>query len=315
MIAMPALVLRQLGTLSLQRPLEEGRPDFIAAASGLVRIGAYFYVVADDELQLGVFSATPLSPGIGIALLPGELPLEPAQRKQSKPDFEVLAYLPPTTAAPFGTLLALGSGSRSNRALGVQLALGEAGQLAAAPPRVLDLAPLYAALEREFGIVNIEGAVVQHSQLLLFQRGNKKNGVNAIVELDLAAFLRDCAAGVIAIDALRNIQRCELGAIDGVALGFTDATCLPGGELLALVVAEDTDDPYADGATLGSCLCRFDSENQLRSLIPLMTQAKTEGITLWSMTSPDEATLAFVTDADDPALPAQLLLAPLRIAQ
>lgn len=145
--------------------------------------------------------------------------------------------------------------------------------------------------EREFGIVNIEGAALQNDRLLLLQRGSRA----------------------------------------GVALGFTDAMCLPDGQLLALAVTEDTDDPYADGKAYGSYLCRFDAHNRLQAVIPLLAPAKTEGIALWGQAAPrmpsplsggvgslrkaaaptKNSTLAFVTDADDAHIPASLLTAPL----
>jgi hypothetical protein len=317
----PAATLQQLGELILAHPTQAGCPPFIAAASGLVRHGDYFFVVADDELQLGIFSARTLQPGaipLGKTwpLLPGQLPLEAAARKRAKPDFEALVLLPPAPLHPHGALLIFGSGSSTQRNRGVLVALNAQGLPDHTAPLILDFAPLYALLAREFGVVNIEGAVVQHEQLLLLQRGNSKNGVNAIVQLELAALLREIitstsAHAAIGSAALRNIQHYTLGSIDGVALGFTDATCLPDGQLLALAVAEDSDDAYADGATLGSCLCRFASDNQLLAITPLAAPAKTEGLTVWQCGPGIDTVLAFVTDADDAQTPARLLTAPL----
>lgn len=310
-----AITLQILRTLALQQPTAPGRPAFLSAASGLVWRDGYFYVVADDELQLGIFTVDLARPGTTLPLLAGELPIDAKARKQAKPDFETLTWLPPTEAQPQGALLALGSGSRANRMLGVQLPF-DARATVGRTPALFDCTPLYTALEREFGIVNIEGAVIQkdrlqRERLLLLQRGNKTDGVNALVALDLQRFRHDCERGQIEAATLIDIQRCELGAVDGVALGFTDATCLPDGQLLALAVAEDTDDPYADGATLGSYLCRFDRHNVPQEFIPLATDAKTEGIALWSE-APGEPQLVFVTDADDAAIPALLLGVPLR---
>ena len=49
------LSLQRLRELDLEAPSEPGRPAFVSAASGLVCVGNYLYVVADDELSLGVF--------------------------------------------------------------------------------------------------------------------------------------------------------------------------------------------------------------------------------------------------------------------
>lgn len=314
-MARPAVPLQHLRALTLQKPTASGRPAFLSAASGLVIHGDKFYVVADDELHLGIFSADMREHGAILPLLQGELPPEKAARKKAKPDFETLTYLPATASQPHGALLALGSGSRANRALGVQLQFDAAANLDGGVPAPLDCAPLYAELEREFGIVNIEGAIVQHGKLLLLQRGNKKAGVNAIVYLDLEVFRRGCADAIIDATALLDIRNYELGSVDGVALGFTDATCLPDGELLALAVAEDTDDPYSDGATLGSYLCRFDRHNELQSLTALHVPEKTEGIALWLNSPTAKPLLVFVTDADDAAIPAGLFTAPLAAFQ
>jgi hypothetical protein len=304
-----AIPLQTLRTLALLQPPAAGRSPFLSAASGLVRHEGRFYVVADDELQLGIFSSDLQEPGTTLPLLDGELPPPAPERKRAKPDFETLTYLPPTAAQPHGALLALGSGSRANRMLGVQLPFNERDALGNVPA-LLDCTPLYMALEREFGIVNIEGAVVQGDRLLLLQRGNKAHGVNALVYLDLAQFRRGCTRGQVDTAALIEVQHCELGAVDGVALGFTDATCLPDGTLLALAVAEDTDDPYADGATRGSYLCRFDGDNIPQAPIALQAPAKTEGIALWAE-APGGPQLVFVTDADDAAIPALMLGAPI----
>jgi uncharacterized protein DUF6929 len=321
--------LQQSAALNLQKPLQPGRGAFISAASGLVRHRDYFFVVADDELQLGIFSAHDLS-GTASPLLPGVLPLAAPARKRVKPDFEVLLLLPPSAFHAHGALLILGSGSTPQRRRGVLLALTVSGYPQPEAPVLLDLTMLYLALEREFGVVNIEGGTLQKpaaqnntsqsEQLILLQRGNTKQG-NAIVSLDFVALYREITNQLSARDtdtikisaaALRHIQPCDLGSFSGVALGFTDATCLPNQELLALAVAEDTDNAYADGATLASCLCRFDRDNRLIDVVPMAAPAKTEGITVWQAGSSSADTLlAFVTDADDPAVPALLLTATL----
>jgi hypothetical protein len=298
-----------LRTLDLQQPIAKGRPAFLSAASGLVWHDDHFYLVADDELHLGIFTADMRQPGSTLPLLAGDLPVEAKARKRAKPDFETLTLLPASARQPQGALLALGSGSRANRMLGIELAFAQDGALRD-PPLAFDCTPLYTALEREFGIVNIEGAVVQGDRLLLLQRGNKADGVNALVQLDLDLFRHHCARGLVDASSLAGIRCYELGAVDGIALGFTDALCLPDGQLLALAVAEDTDDPYADGATLGSYLCRFDRDDTLQSRTALLAPAKTEGVALWP-NAPAGPLLVFVTDADDATIPSQLLAAPL----
>jgi len=44
-----------------------GRPLHLSAASGLACINSFIYVVADDELHLGVFRANSNEPGITLS--------------------------------------------------------------------------------------------------------------------------------------------------------------------------------------------------------------------------------------------------------
>ncbi len=317
----PAVTPHQQRELLLQAPTQPGRPPFLSAASGLVCSEKHFFVVADDELQLGIFPLASTQSGTTQRLLQGELPLDQKPRKKHKPDFEALVYLPTSDAHRQPLLMALGSGSRANRAHGVLLMLDNNGALIEhnAPQR-FDTGALYRTLEAEFGIVNIEGAVVRGDRLLLLQRGNKKDGVNAIVSLDLASSIRSMLSGDVDVSTLDEIQRIELGTHAGVALGFTDALALADGHLLALAVAEDTDDPYLDGAASASYVCHLDTHHRLLAMTPLVTSAKTEGIALWPSTNwgtstnsgrSTNATVALVTDADDASIPAVLLTTPL----
>jgi Family of unknown function (DUF6929) len=98
-----------------------GRPLHLSAASGLACLNSFNYVVADDELHLGVFRANSSEPGHLIRLFEGELPACKADRKKQKADFEALTLLPSYGDYPFGALLAFGSGSRPNRRLGALL--------------------------------------------------------------------------------------------------------------------------------------------------------------------------------------------------
>lgn len=302
----PILALQKFAELWLHKSMQKGRPPYMAAASGLVRHQHYAFVVADDELHLGIFAAADLHPEQPLRLLEGKLPRDVEKRKKEKPDFEVLTQLPATADYPHGALLVLGSGSRANRNTGLLVALTESGMPHREQSLQIDCTVLFTALQKEFGTVNIEGAVVQAGNLLLLQRGNKGLRTNAMVQLDLVALVPELGFGAVSADSLRAIRNYELGDFDGVALGFSDATCLPDGRLLAVAVAEDTDDAYTDGATLGSCLCQFDRDNQLERIVRLDKAVKAEGIAVWSAS---QKLLAFVTDADDLTVPAVLYTA------
>jgi hypothetical protein len=301
----PKIPLQKFGELRLAAPIEKGRPAYLAAASGLVRHREHCFVVADDELHLGIFAASDLRPSEPMRLLPGNLPENPKQRKKAKADFEVLALLPPAAEIPHGAVLAMGSGSRAGRNQALMLPLSDTGLPRREHSQQVDFSDLFATLAREFGVVNIEGAVLQQDKFLLLQRGNKGHLANAIVQLDYAELLRELWRGEIGANALRTIANYSLGVLSDVPLGFSDATCLPDGRLLALAVAEDTDDAYVDGVTTGSCLCVFDRSNILQRMLPLDVPAKTEGLAVWSKA---EKTLALVTDADSVEIPAALYL-------
>lgn len=101
--------IRALDLVAAESP---GRSAHLSAASGLVRAGKFLYVVADDELHLGVFDAAGAAAGSLLRLFDGELPESGSKRKKKKPDLEALTLLPPFAAFAHGALFALGSGSR-----------------------------------------------------------------------------------------------------------------------------------------------------------------------------------------------------------
>ena len=132
-----------------------GRPLHLSAASGLACLNSFVYVVADDELHLGVFRANSSEPGHLIRLFEGELATSKSDRKKQKPDFEALTLLPAYGNYPHGALLALGSGSRPNRRLGSLLGLDAQGAVHGSP-QVVDLSPILASLDDEFPALNMK---------------------------------------------------------------------------------------------------------------------------------------------------------------
>src|SRR5258705_4038133 len=103
--------LTKIRELDLAGTGDGSLPRHLSAASGLVHVGSFIYVVADDELHLGVFNAADNAPGGLLRLFDGELPDEKAARKKHKPDLEAIVQLPPFGDFEKGALLALGSGS------------------------------------------------------------------------------------------------------------------------------------------------------------------------------------------------------------
>ena len=298
--------LKRLRTLHLAASSGRGRPRFISAASGLATVGQWLYVIADDELHLGVFPVDGKAAGALVRLLPGKLPKTPKKRKARKADFEVLTLLPRFAGCPHGALLALGSGSRPNRRRAVLVPLNRAGAVDGSP-RVIDLSGLYLSLEKQLGELNVEGAVVIGKHLCLLNRGHPRRGGSAVVWLRLPAVLRRIASSD-AIGAVRcRVRHYDLGTADGVPLGFTDGAALPGGGIVFTAVAESADNSYKDGPCVGAAVGVLGPDGELEWLRKLRPVLKVEGISVRPGSRGRE--LLLVTDADDATLQAHLYTA------
>ena len=291
----------------LLRELSLGPGAHLSAASGLVRLGQCVHVVADDELHLASFDLMGEAPGRLHRLFAGELPAEHEARKAAKPDLEALCLLPGFDGAKHGALLALGSGSKTQRQRGAWLALDVQGAVAG-PARALDLEPLLAPLHRRIDKLNIEGAFVAGGQFCLLQRGNSRSRLNACIRFDwpaVRAWLlgQGPAPGPLAIDEF------ELGLLDGVPLSFTDGAALADGGWVFSAAAEATEDTYADGPCQGSCIGVVSPDGELLLMRRLALNCKVEGIAVEQRGA--QLRLWMVTDADDRRRPALLLGATL----
>lgn len=282
--------LTHIRALTVDAPLPSGHA-FVSAASGMVVHASMLCVVADDAQCLAVFDLDRSTPGRLIPLVPGDLPQDQAARKKAKPDFEILLALPCANAAGEGPrLLALGSGSTAQRMRGVLIDLTSGNAPAAV--RLIDLQPLFAALAPLAAQLNLEGAVLQDEQLLLFNRGNMDHPASQVLEVPLAAVLN---GGPIKA-ALRATLTLPL--LDGVPLTVTDACALPGSRILLSAVAEATTNSYSDGELRGAALVTLDAHLQVCAVEPLAPALKVEGLAL--RMAADGAQLLCVTDADDP---------------
>ena len=287
-----------------------GQPH-LSAASGLVCAHGRAYVMADDEHHLAVFRDR-RSPGRLHRVLAGNLPDETEARKKRKPDVETLFLLPSPKAGGDDVLVALGSGSRKNRQTGIVIALSARGKVAKKVRR-FDLRPLYKPLLDVLGgEINVEGAIVTADELLLLNRGVKDKSVNAVAHYrlrDLRRLMNRARANI----KPTSVRRYDLGHINGIALGFTDAAALPSGGWLFTAVAEDTDDSAASGACKGSVVGLVDSRGDLLEMHRIQPKMKVEGIDVQA--TQRGLVLCLVTDADTPARPSALLLAHLNAMQ
>jgi len=265
-----------------------------SAASGLVAHKGWLYIVADDELHLSVLSQTDHNYHQHIPLFAGELPNDHKQRKKQKPDLEALTYIGNLAEYPHGALLAIGSGSRSNRMQAVVIPLQDNG-LPQAPERTINLQPFYAQLP--FSDINIEGAIIHDNNIYLLQRANKGSGENALIRCNLQELIKGSATP--------HITSVNLPSANGVQLGFTDACVLPNGNFVFSAVAEDTEDSYNDGACVAAAIGIMNTHGEMLEISILDKAYKIEGLAL---ASADGCSIYAVTDADNPEVAAQMLM-------
>ncbi len=298
---------RLLRELMLDSPSQRERPHHLSAASGLVAVGDFLYVVADDEHHLGVFPAHGNGNGELIPIFANELPVPHKARKAAKADLEALALLPSFAGHAHGALLLLGSGSKTQRCRGALAALDASGAIAG-PARSFDLGGLYRALQRELPALNIEGALVRGDNLILLQRASRTQPINALIHVSLAA-LHAAASGDGFTENAEptSIQRVVLGDVDGVALGFTDGTALADGRIVFTAAAENSSDTYNDGPCAGVVIGVLSRDGHLQRLERVQPAQKIEGIS--ARQEGDVLRLLLVTDVDDAMVPSQLLAA------
>lgn len=280
--------------LLLERPLP------VSAASGLVRLGAASYVIADDELSLVVLPDD--GPDGAVRLLPGALPEAPSERKRHKPDLEALCRWP----AGGDALLALGSGSTAARHRGC-LVIPVPEDMSKTTVEPIDLSPLHAHLAAHLPALNLEGAAAIGDVLYLVQRGNGRGNRSALVELDAAAVARALAdRAPWTGDLVRAIHPIDLPERAGAPLAFTDISPLPDGSLVFVAAAEDTPDTYQDGLLTGVAVGRLAPDRALQWLVDLPADQllKFEGIDA-ELAGP-VLRLRLVADPDDRAVQAPL---------
>ncbi len=272
----------------------------------MVKVGNTAFVVADDELHLAVFKLDNNEPGSMHRLLPGELPDQPADLASAKPDFESLIYLPSDYAPPKGALLAVPSGATPAKCLGVMVPFGADGSLQA--PKTIDFTSLYKQLATTFGALRIEGAVCGDGEIILFQRGNGEGTSNAAIKLHGERF-NDCLRFFSSIESicLDKIIPYDLGDIDGVMLGFTDAAPLPNGSIVFTAAAESHNDGER-GEHKGFAMGIMERDGTIGSLKVIKNGPRVEGIFAEQQ---EKVLLWLVIDNSDPNGPSAIFTVPL----
>jgi hypothetical protein len=272
---------------------------YVSAASGIAIVGKYAYVVADDQMCLACFDFDAGTPGDWIRLFSGELPHEHMARKAKKPDLEAICVLPPSKYAQQGALLVVPSGSKEWRSKGCLLPVDANGKIAG-ELLPLSFSGLFSFLGTKVRKLNIEGVAVLGEKLLLANRGNSKNGDNAVIVLSLNDFLYQAYdTHEISSQSFLAVHHKELGKVNGVALSFTDLCVLPGERIIYCAAAEATNDDYVDGACAGSAIAIGDGTFQDLHMQILNTHLKVEGVYARSVPNkPGVAELILVTDGD-----------------
>ncbi|MFN2489685.1 MAG: hypothetical protein ABR529_08115 [Actinomycetota bacterium] len=300
--------VRELRDLVLERRQEVDGSRHIAAASSLARLEDTLFVVADDEMVLGVFPLNASKPGYALQILEGKLPRDHSDRQEQKPDLESVTLLAPFGELSHGALLALGSGSGAKRHRGALIPLLADRRPAEAHVEV-DLTSLYEALAAAVGELNIEGAAALETVLRLLQRGDGERARNARVDLDLGEVCAALAHGEpLPPSAILDVVDYDLGRLHGVELSFSDASPLADGRMVFAASAEDPGSE-TDGAIEGSALGILDVEGRVEMLEPVDLPIKVEGMT--ARLADDGVETLMVTDADDPKEPSRLWSATL----
>ena len=227
----------------------EGLPGHVRSGSALRRLENRLVIVQDDVQALAVRD---VSGAIRPVLLPqhasGKRVFDDTLgNKREKLDLEACVVLPD------GRLVAFGSGSLPARE---QLVVWGGGS--EAPVRVA-AGELYrevrATVVQPGHRLNIEGAVISASRLVLFHRGNDtrvagREPMSAIAELDAAAF-SSWLDGRAPLPRVIRVSTVDLGAERDVPFGFTDAVAVDDGGIVVLACAEAAASAIDDGVVLG----------------------------------------------------------------
>ena len=290
------------------------RPAYVRAGSSLARVPGGIALVQDDANFLAVVD--PATARARAILLPagkdGVRQFDKGRgNKADKLDLEACV------AGDVGgetLFMAFGSGSTSRREAVVVVREWEAPE-----PRVeLVQAPaFYARLREEIAFagdaLNLEGAMLHGDRLTLFTRGNGSAGGDHLPAAatctvdwaELLAFLRD--PGAARPPAPDDVLRYELGQLNGVRLGFTDAA-LWGDSVLFTAAAEASPDAVEDGAVEGSVIGVIGADGDTR-WTPLVADdgsaftGKVEGVLA---PHDDAGHLYAVVDTDDSDAPSVL---------
>ena len=255
-------------------PDDEDRPPHVRAASAIAARGDELYIVQDDagfiaRVRGDDITSIALPRGAG-----GRRRFEARLgNKLDKLDLESCVVID-------DELWAFGSGTIPIREHVMRMPFG-------GTPRVDHEPVLYGRLRDAIGgAINIEGVALVGDALWFFHRGNtSERDAPAIVKLDRAW-------------NVRSIERVELGRVDGIAIGFTDA-CAIDDRVVFIAAAEASANAIDDGAVLARVIGVIDGEGVRTAPLPI--DHKPEGL---AMRGHDHAWIT--VDPDNPDEPTTL---------
>ncbi|MFO0743293.1 MAG: hypothetical protein U0270_45905 [Labilithrix sp.] len=264
------------------------RPGHVRAGSALVIWREQLAVIQDDasfialiDRKSGRVRDVPF-PGTNVRQFD-----DARGNKKSKLDLEAAFVFE-------GRLVAIGSGSSPLR---------ERFVIVDDAVTLREMHAFYKGLRAVFaGELNLEGAVVDGADLLLFQRGNGVGAKNQTARVGASGLLHGPA------ETVPDVRDVTTWALPD-ALTFTDATRRGDGSIWFLACAEDSPDATRDGPVSAVSLGRM-TEGAAETW-PILDEhgapllEKTEGLAF----DPDDASRLFVvTDRDDATLPSHLLV-------
>jgi hypothetical protein len=272
----------------------EHRLAGITGGSALLDVDGRLLAVHDDAFRVSWIALPSLS------VTPLVLASDGARlAKADKPDFES------ALRTADGAIHLLGSGSTAKRCTLARIDPRTSAVTLREHPRLYEC--VRAALQSSEP-PNVEGALVDGDRLRLFNRAAARTP-NASVDVPLAV-LEGGEPRVLALAPF------ELGALDGVRLGFTDVAALGTRRSAFVAAAEDAPDAIADGRVTGSVVGLLEATaagpsarwTRLVDADGRPCPYKVEGVTV----DRDSRGGWLLTDSDDPGTPAALLRVELR---
>jgi hypothetical protein len=303
------------------------RPAHVRAASSLTWVGDRVALVQDDVNFVALVDpVTGLADAITLPSGKDDLRQFDVGRgnKKFKLDLEAMTRVPGASGT---TLLAFGSGSKKRRENVLMLRFaGRGARLTPGEPSLVALPDLYAALRAASAFagsdMNVEGALYLDGMIRLFGRGNGEasdelHPVDATCDLDWRLLQAHIASpGERPLPEIKRITQYDLGDIDGVAFGFTDAISVGRTVVMYSAAAEASPDASEDGEVGGSALGVIPNDRRLAARwAPVVDErgkhfaGKVEGLVL----HPRDRTRALVViDVDDHTRPSELCEVELR---